>query len=351
MYVADDYGRYILRNRESLLLIYKSLLLFQKKFYNFKIISNIDTFTHYISGSNIHKFLKDNHIKNKRVNRSEINGRKNNYFNISKWDRINTIPILINSSSDSYYGWNVFGFDDQNIDFLSIVEYINKIIEKDHLIIENRISDNIDSMIKHTINSYYTLTDLEKINEFSIEFIDSIKNKEHEPIFKSIKYGEMFWAEKNLNVKNFNNGDRILNSQQIKLNNTGLSWHYYDNNEENGKKYGAMYGYQIIKDKRKICPNGWHVPSSIEWENLFSIIGPSKYQVESLVNNGFGEVLGGNGCYPCWGEPGTVGYFWTSDDKLLILEEIGYGHIRVKTNDLSRFNEMETSAYIRCIKD
>jgi uncharacterized protein (TIGR02145 family) len=349
-YEAEVDYKCILRNKESLIHIYKSILLFQKKFYNFKIVSSIDTFTHYISGSNIHKFLKDNHAKNNSVNRSEINGRKNNYFNINNSDEINTIPILINSSSNHYYSSDIFGEDYSNVESLLLNDYIRENI-KEGLIVENPDVKNIKSIIKHNINSYYTLSDLEKINEFSIEFIDSIKNKEQEPIFKSIKYGEMFWSEKNLNVKYFNNGDRILNSQQIKLNNTGLSWHYYDNNEENGKKYGAMYGYQIIKDKRKICPNGWHVPSSIEWENLFSIIGPSKHQVESLVNNGFGEVLGGNGCYPCWGDPGTVGYFWTSDDKLLILEEIGYGHIRVKTKDLSTFNEMETSAYIRCIKD
>lgn len=45
----------------------------------------------------------------------------------------------------------------------------------------------------------------------------------------------------------------------------------------NGPKIaGAYYTYYAIKDNRKICPDGWHVPSLSEWEILTNFLkGPS----------------------------------------------------------------------------
>jgi len=44
----------------------------------------------------------------------------------------------------------------------------------------------------------------------------------------------------------------------------------YENKKENCKKCGRLYDWETAM---KACPNGWHLPSQEEWENLKNTIG------------------------------------------------------------------------------
>jgi uncharacterized protein (TIGR02145 family) len=59
----------------------------------------------------------------------------------------------------------------------------------------------------------------------------------------------------------------------------------YDNDPANGPIYGRLYDYTTVMQGadsskavpsgvRGICPMGWHVPSSAEFEILFDAVGP-----------------------------------------------------------------------------
>ncbi|HEX2970467.1 MAG TPA: fibrobacter succinogenes major paralogous domain-containing protein, partial [Bacteroidales bacterium] len=42
--------------------------------------------------------------------------------------------------------------------------------------------------------------------------------------------------------------------------------------ETNVPEYGRLYSWYTVTDNRKICPSGWHVPSTAEWEGLGSFL-------------------------------------------------------------------------------
>jgi uncharacterized protein (TIGR02145 family) len=105
------------------------------------------------------------------------------------------------------------------------------------------------------------------------------KNKITNPIqFKSVKIGNQIWMTENLNVSTFRNGDPIMeaktNEQWIKAGKTGKpAWCYYDNDSKNGAKYGKLYNWFAVIDKRGLVPTGWHIPSEKEWNKLINFLG------------------------------------------------------------------------------
>ncbi len=74
--------------------------------------------------------------------------------------------------------------------------------------------------------------------------------------YKIIKIGQQTWMAENLkyNIGHTN------------------SW-CYKNKMENCRKYGRLYNNL---SKKKICPNGWHLPSKSDWEKLINYLGGEK---------------------------------------------------------------------------
>jgi uncharacterized protein (TIGR02145 family) len=105
--------------------------------------------------------------------------------------------------------------------------------------------------------------------------------------YKSIKIGSQTWMTENLNVGRFMNGDSILECKTYgewrkAAENKQPAWCYYDNDPENGEKYGRLYNWYTILDSRKIAPYGWHVPSDKEWKALIFFLGDEKKAGEKL---------------------------------------------------------------------
>ena len=93
-----------------------------------------------------------------------------------------------------------------------------------------------------------------------------------------IKIGTTSWAQKNLDVTRFQNGDIIKNATGEKEweeagQNGQPAWCYYDNDSENGKIYGKLYNWYAVNDSRGLCPKGWHLPTDDEWINLTEQLG------------------------------------------------------------------------------
>lgn len=82
-----------------------------------------------------------------------------------------------------------------------------------------------------------------------------------------------YWMTKNLNVSKFNNGDvirKVNNYQEWKIacDRKEPIWMYFKNSPSNGLKYGKIYNYYTLIDKRGIAPEGFHIPSKNEFESL-----------------------------------------------------------------------------------
>ncbi len=103
-------------------------------------------------------------------------------------------------------------------------------------------------------------------------------------IYKTIKIGDMIWSAENLRATKFQNGDSIPNItdkyewSELK---TG-AYCKYENNDYDAKKYGFLYNWFIVKDNRKIAPEGWHVPTDEDFKKLFNIFGIIKYEKDSI---------------------------------------------------------------------
>jgi uncharacterized protein (TIGR02145 family) len=90
-------------------------------------------------------------------------------------------------------------------------------------------------------------------------------------VYKTIKIGGYTWMAENLKVSKYNDGAPIPNITDKKTwaNDTIGAWCYYENDSKYNTSYGKLYNSYVISTK-KVCPTGWHVPSSIEWDNMFN---------------------------------------------------------------------------------
>jgi uncharacterized protein (TIGR02145 family) len=97
-------------------------------------------------------------------------------------------------------------------------------------------------------------------------------------IYKTVKIGNQEWIAGNLNVSTFRNGYAIpeakTDEEWISLGNQGKpAWCYYQNNPENGKKFGKLYNWHAVNDPGGLCPAGWHVPTDDDWAELVGFLG------------------------------------------------------------------------------
>jgi uncharacterized protein (TIGR02145 family) len=93
-----------------------------------------------------------------------------------------------------------------------------------------------------------------------------------------VKIGKQIWAKTNLDVSVFKNGDPILEANTVnEWNNACWNgkpvWCYYDYDPKNGKKYGKLYNWFAVNDKRGLAPKGWSVPSEKDFLSLIKYVG------------------------------------------------------------------------------
>lgn len=95
---------------------------------------------------------------------------------------------------------------------------------------------------------------------------------------ETVTIGNQVWMCKNLNVDKFRNGDPIPHAKtfeewtKAKLYKKP-AWSYYDNTPSNGEKYGRLYNWYAVNDPRGLAPEGWHIPSDVEWATLTDYLG------------------------------------------------------------------------------
>jgi uncharacterized protein (TIGR02145 family) len=92
--------------------------------------------------------------------------------------------------------------------------------------------------------------------------------------YKTVKIGDQTWMAENLSVNKFRNGDPIPEAKSteewLKV---SPAWCYYENNPENGAKYGKLYNWYALVDPRGLAPAGWHIPVREEWQAIAVTLG------------------------------------------------------------------------------
>jgi len=110
--------------------------------------------------------------------------------------------------------------------------------------------------------------------------------------YKTAKIGKQVWMTENLNEDAFRNGDSI---PEARVNSnyewyfTGEegkpAWCYYEDEPDNGDKYGKLYNWYAISDPRGLCPDGWHIPSDDEWKEMEIALGMSQNDADDIDYN------------------------------------------------------------------
>jgi uncharacterized protein (TIGR02145 family) len=143
---------------------------------------------------------------------------------------------------------------------------------------------------------------------------------------------DQVWMAENLNVSTFRNGDTIHQAKtNVEWENAGKlkqpAWCYYNNDSANGSKYGKIYNWYAIIDKRGLAPEGWRIPTQADWNKLTSNLGGKAFAgdkikfTEDKKNNmnstGFKGLLSGfrtaDGRFI---NEGIGGYWWSATESL-----------------------------------
>jgi len=140
---------------------------------------------------------------------------------------------------------------------------------------------NVEASIVHTTEAplLFGQSAMERFGKFTIDYenFNIVISSNHSSI-KSVKIGTQTWMTENLNVDRFRNGDLIREAKSIEEwkeagKNKQPVWCYYDNDPRNGTKYGKLYNWYAVIDPRGLSPEGWHIPTNEEWNNLEKQVG------------------------------------------------------------------------------
>lgn len=96
-------------------------------------------------------------------------------------------------------------------------------------------------------------------------------------VYDAVRIGKQIWMASNLHVKHFADGEEI----PVGGSNRSLTkpYIYYPNEDFDVAKYGFYYNWPAVMKRagsseanpsgiQGVCPNGWHVPSDAEWDQL-----------------------------------------------------------------------------------
>lgn len=155
------------------------------------------------------------------------------------------------------------------------------------------------------------------------------------PVSDSVLIGNQWWLSENLRTITSASGENL----------NGV--YAYDNDENNVAEYGRLYTWESAMIA---CPNGWHLPSNAEWEELLANLGSNPGdKLREGGASGFEAKMGGRLSGDSYGYIGELGAFWTSTEsgdhatqKLIVNNE---------PNVITDDTEKSGGLSVRCVKD
>ncbi len=195
--------------------------------------------------------------------------------------------------------------------------------------------------------------------------------------YKAVKIGGQIWTAENLRVGHFRNGDAIprvrTNFMWKRKGAKGKpAWCHYGNDPAQEIPYGKLYNWFAVADPRRLCPEGWHVPTNEEVQALIDCLGGdwllAYYKLISIRaepdphprwntrsdkatdESGFSGLPGGERFEDgTFSNIGYVGRWWSSrvQDGTVCASSLylGMGTLGVETN------RSRQGFSVRCVKD
>jgi uncharacterized protein (TIGR02145 family) len=182
--------------------------------------------------------------------------------------------------------------------------------------------------------------------------------------YKTVVIGNQTWMAENLRVSKYQDGSALVSglaAPSFGSTNSG-AFIDFDNSPSSAGTYGHLYNSYAVDDVRNICPAGWHVPSSAEWNELALLLGGSNVagtrmkevgvthwaspNVGANNSSGFTGLGGGSIHLGNFVDFGTDGYWWSSNTPSFYY----------LTNDLFSLRNKSSAVQgeglsIRCVKN
>lgn len=178
-------------------------------------------------------------------------------------------------------------------------------------------------------------------------------------IYPTVQIGNRCWMAKNLKTGIFIRSDNTRGYHSDASNNGIIEKYCFDNEETNCDTYGGLYdwnelmNYGTSPESRGICPEGWHIPSFNEWDELDAnfALRQSGKAIKEGGSTGFeGQLAGDRHANGNFYGFNASGFFWTStqyNSTEAWFREICYCNDYVDSEHGNKFTGMS----VRCIKD
>ena len=191
-------------------------------------------------------------------------------------------------------------------------------------------------------------------------------------IYKTVYIGPQQWMAENLKTSFYQDGSSI---PQVRLifnwaDKTAPAYCYLSDDSANNTKLGKLYNYYALVNTSSVCPQGWHVPTSFEYELLAYNLGgrsvaggalknstswqtPNVSATNSSLFSAFpGERRNNDGTFSTSGElVNNEAYFWSSTiDPKYATYAFQYS-LNSNTAKIAQLSTLHNSAAsVRCVK-
>jgi len=105
--------------------------------------------------------------------------------------------------------------------------------------------------------------------------------------YKTVKFGNQVWMTENLKTRHFNNGDTIPTSYPYESETSAMGIYYWPPEGDDNliEEMGALYTWHAANDSRRICPEGWRMPSEADWATLFEYFRNNNFGTEGSADH------------------------------------------------------------------
>ena len=177
---------------------------------------------------------------------------------------------------------------------------------------------------------------------------DSLVDMRDGQIYGAVKIGGLVWMAENLNYYDTVAVPSLRDS----------SW-CYDKNLAKCAEMGRLYAWAVAGS---VCPDGWHLPDTTEWNALFDAVGGDASALKSqggwddgsgMNGSGFSVVAGGeryrSGSFD---SEGLKAYIWSSVEIPDGEDESAYAVFFGSDGQVSFKNSSKNNGHsVRCVKD
>jgi uncharacterized protein (TIGR02145 family) len=146
---------------------------------------------------------------------------------------------------------------------------------------------NIIFFSLYSFHSFSQKKDSILINS-SIQYGEVSDNEGH--IYKTVVLDNKTWLAENLRATKYRNGEEISTTEKnkniTKETNPKYYWSY-NGDDSISSIYGNLYTWYVVQDPRGICPDGYRIPSDLDWISLINSLEGNIMAGAKLKENDF----------------------------------------------------------------